>query len=199
MQISERRIVMLNSKNKNKIDNEIKPWERQPNEPIMLFEAFVRYRDMGRERTIAKVALELNRSRKMLAPHSAKWKWGDRTKAWIDELDRIKRETTIREIQEMAKRHAQQAMIHQRITMIPAEMLTKKLQNKEESDKFNKMTTDKLYALALDAANTFTKVVDVERKSRGEATEISKQDITSAGETIKVILPPPPPIKNEDE
>ena len=90
--------------------NTPKPWERQENEKPKPFEAFCRYRDMGIERSIRKVASELGKSDTLVGRWSKDNKWVERVTAWDDEQDRIKREIAQKEqakaIREMRKRHA---------------------------------------------------------------------------------------------
>ncbi|MCX7907954.1 MAG: hypothetical protein N2560_00330, partial [Ignavibacteria bacterium] len=50
------------------------------------------------------------------------------------------------------------------------------------------LTFDKLFNLVIDAAQTFGKAVDIERKARGEPGEISKLDVNTT-ETVHVVLP----------
>ncbi len=169
-----------------------KPYERMEGESQKAFEAFCRYRDMGRERTARKVAQEFGKSDAYMNQLSQVWHWIERSKAWIDELDKRRREATLKEIQEMAKRHTQQAMIHQKILMLPGEAIIKRI-NKDGTGKirdFEGLTIGQLYDKAANAAFIHGKVVDIERKSRGEPTEINKSDLTSGGNPIRVILPP---------
>ena len=91
-------------------ENTPKPWERQPDETTKPFEAFCTYRDMGRERSLAKVAEKLSKSEQIMKRWSAKFSWVDRVTAWDDEQERIEREIAQKEqskaIREMRKRHA---------------------------------------------------------------------------------------------
>lgn len=81
------------------------PWERQPDEGPKPFEAFAIYRDMGNERSIAKVAKKLGKSEALLHRWSSKFDWVTRAAAWDDELAR----QTARELmRDMAKTRARQ-------------------------------------------------------------------------------------------
>lgn len=90
--------------------NTPKPWERQPEETTKAFEAFCIYRDMGQERSAAKVAEKLSKSEQLMKRWSYTHGWVERAAKWDDEQDRIERETAQREqskaIREMRKRHA---------------------------------------------------------------------------------------------
>lgn len=90
-------------KNKNV---EIEPWERQEGETSKQFEAFVAYRDMGEERSLAKVAQKLSKTKPLMSRWSAANNWVERCAAWDREQDRILREQQIKDIKKMRKRHA---------------------------------------------------------------------------------------------
>ncbi len=91
--------------------NTPKPWERQEGETPKPYEAFCAYRDMGTERTLAKVAAKLSKSEQIMKRWSAKYGWVDRVAAWDDEQERIEREIAQKEqakaIREMRKRQAE--------------------------------------------------------------------------------------------
>ena len=90
--------------------NTPEPWERRESESTKAYEAFCTYRDMGRERSLSKVAAKLQKSETLMGRWSGEHKWVDRAAKWDDEQDRIERETAQREqakaIKEMRKRHA---------------------------------------------------------------------------------------------
>ena len=97
--------------------NTPEPWDRRENETTKAYEAFCIYRDMGRERSLSKVAERLQKSDTLMGRWSRENKWVDRAAKWDDEQDRIERETAQREqvkaIKDMRKRHADlgQAML----------------------------------------------------------------------------------------
>ena len=90
--------------------NTPQPWERRPEESTKAYEAFCTYRDMGRERSLSKVAEKLQKSDTLIGRWSRTYGWVERAAKWDDEQDRIERETALREqvkaIKEMRKRHA---------------------------------------------------------------------------------------------
>ncbi len=65
------------------------PWERLRDESAPAFEAFVIYRDMGPERSLAKVARQLGKSTTLVEKWSARDHWVNRVTAWEAEQDRI--------------------------------------------------------------------------------------------------------------
>lgn len=82
------------------------PWERQEGETPKQFEAFVCYRDMGEERSLSKVGLELGKSKALMERWSSANNWVDRCVAWDNEQDRLLRLEQIKDIKKMRKRHA---------------------------------------------------------------------------------------------
>jgi len=65
------------------------PWERLVGEGAKRFAAFVRYRDMGPDRSLAKVAQALGKSTTLIERWSAQDSWVQRVGTWDEEQDRI--------------------------------------------------------------------------------------------------------------
>lgn len=84
------------------------PWEKQPNESAKAFEAFVIYRDLGEERSHAKVARQLGKNVALISRWSSRWKWVERVDLWDAEQDRIHRIALNKERRNAARRHANQ-------------------------------------------------------------------------------------------
>lgn len=86
------------------------PWERQPKETSQASEAFIEYRDMGRERSVRAVAQRLGKSATLISRWSSQHEWVKRAAAWDAEQDRKEREAAeaqrIKDIIAMRKRHA---------------------------------------------------------------------------------------------
>lgn len=95
--------------------NTPKPWERRENETSKAYEAFCEYRDMGIERSLAKVAEKCKKSGSLIGRWSREHGWVDRAAKWDDEQERIEREKAQKEqakaIREMRKRHADLAQV----------------------------------------------------------------------------------------
>lgn len=74
------------------------PWERQPRESFQAFAAFKAYRDLGYERTVAKVLVGLGKKpnyRSTCEKWSIAWAWRIRAGAWDAHEDRRERETAL--------------------------------------------------------------------------------------------------------
>lgn len=90
---------------------EIQPWERQENESAKAYQAFSIYRDMGVERSLAKVGGELGKSTKMMEKWSKAHNWVKRVEAWDIEQDRLLRIELSKTIGKMRKKHAEIANV----------------------------------------------------------------------------------------
>lgn len=82
------------------------PWERLDRETPASWEAFTTYRNMGAERSTAKVARTLGKSKALTDRWSSANKWVERAQAWDDEQDRQWRAETARARRKMAERQA---------------------------------------------------------------------------------------------
>lgn len=85
------------------------PWERQPKESLKAWEAFKIYRDMGADRSLAKVGERLGKSAALMEKWSATHAWVDRSRKWDAEKDRLDRKAQLDDIRKMRKRHADMA------------------------------------------------------------------------------------------
>lgn len=104
-------------------------WDRQAKEPEKAYAYFALYRDLGRTRTVAKVAAEVNRSRDYLHKLASTWQWVRRAQAFDREGDRIYAESLAERRRDMADRHARiasalQAKIVARLQSLDASKLT---------------------------------------------------------------------------
>lgn len=90
-------------------------WNKQPKETKKAFEAFKLYRDMGFERSQAKVAKKLGKSTQLMSRWSRKYKWVKRAAAWDTWKDVKMQEATIDEIQKAARNHVRIGQELQRV------------------------------------------------------------------------------------
>ena len=82
------------------------PWERREDESTKAYEAFCIYRDMGIQRSLSKVAEELQKSDTLMGRWSRTYDWVERAAQWDSEQDRVARQQQLDEIKKMRKRHA---------------------------------------------------------------------------------------------
>ena len=86
------------------------PWERQPNEGPKPYEAFTIYRDLGKERTLPKVAEKLGKSLGLTSRWSSAYNWVERVAAWDDEADRLAAQKQLKDIANARVRQRKQAV-----------------------------------------------------------------------------------------
>jgi hypothetical protein len=139
------------------------PWERQPAEGARAFAAFAAYRDLpASKRSLSaacavfyhgKTAAKL----RQLESWSSLWHWTQRAAAWDDEQDRLRRQAHARALQEMAERHARDAVALQ----------TKALARLKALDP-NELS-------AADVLRYLVEAAKLERLARGEPETVQEQ------------------------
>lgn len=87
------------------MDRDALPWERQEDESVQAYEAFVIYRDLGLARTAAKVTRELQKSRTLIQRWKRQWYWDERVLAYDNELQKEKYDEDVKAVRAMKKRH----------------------------------------------------------------------------------------------
>lgn len=149
------------------------------------FDMFLMFRDMGKKRNLRILAEKLGLSYDTFRGKARKWSWTKRARAWDDRADSLANDAFEKKIIEMSERHAKLAEDYIDALFAPIREFKKRV----AAAPFAEMSAGQIYQLSLQAARVFPQLLDSERKSRGLATEISQQDVTSNGETVKVILP----------
>lgn len=81
-------------------------WERRPDESDPAFQAFTVYRDLGHQRSLAKVGRELGKSKTLMDRWSSAHNWVRRCAEWDAEQDRAWRQGLLHERRAMAQRQA---------------------------------------------------------------------------------------------
>ncbi len=173
-------------------ENEKHPWDRLPHEHINAYEAFCFYRDLGPKRSYQEVAKRFNKSYDWVKKKAAKFDWKKRTEAYIEHLNNIQIELEKEEIKKMAEKHIRLSQMYQQALLKPViafiKRLSKEMDPLGENADFGNLTIDKLYDKVVLGAQVLPKIIDIERKSRGEPINIEKSDVNST-EQIRVILP----------
>ncbi len=151
-------------------------WERQPRESAKAFGAFVMYRDLpASERSLVKVAQKLAKSDGTVARWSTRFAWVARAEAHDDEQDRHKRAAQTKAVEQMAERHAAQAQLAiQAFLRRLQDYRTKRPEDDPERMDFELKTidVDGLYRMVVRAGGVLPDLMDLERKSRGQPTEV---------------------------
>ena len=139
-------------------------WERQEGESAQAFQGFAAYRDMGAERSLAKVAQKLGKSKALMERWSVRWQWVMRADLWDDEMDRLSRRELEKGITGMRRNHVN----------IAKAMLVKALQA------LQRIPVDEM--TPKDVSTMVDVAAKLERISRGEATERTEGKQAIAGE-----------------
>lgn len=151
------------------------PWERREGETDPAWAAFIAYRDMGLDRSTAKVSRQVGKNKGLMDRWSSRHGWVERVAAWDAERDRVKREAELDETEAMGRRHAQQAQALLQVLTAPAVALIKRLQDEDQAKAFyeqlHRMPAEDALALIGKTAAHFPNVMKVERLARGESTE----------------------------
>lgn len=161
-------------------NEDLKPWERQPNEGPQAYNVFCAYRDSGvngAKRSLQKTAESTLKKDgtpykySTLRGWSRKYNWQARCNAFDDEMDRQAREELIKGITSMRKNHVG----------IAQAMLTKALKA------LQRIPEDEL--TPQDIARMVDIAAKLERISRGEATERTEGTHKVAGDVhTKAVL-----------
>lgn len=150
-------------------------WERLKGETSNYYSQFAKYRDLRYEegeRSLLRTAEVLGMSKRSLEKLSVRFHWVDRAEKYDDFIERQIRKANEEEIIQMGKRHADIAVA---------------MQNKA-LNALQKIDADDLKAN--DITNMIKTAIDIERTSRGEATEITKTDANVSGEIqVGIYLP----------
>jgi hypothetical protein len=140
-------------------------WERQKGETSKAFAAFVLYRDDESGRSLAKVALQLGKSKPLMERWSSHWKWTIRVQAYEAHKDKERLEET-RKVRREAI--ARQLSIGQGLQHVGASVV------KNFLDEIEKGTIPGLSAK--DVKEWIDVGVKIERLALGEPTEHTMSD-----------------------
>lgn len=119
-----------------------KPWERQKGESAQAYEAFSTYRDMGPERSIAKVAQALNKSRALMGRWSSQWNWVERVRAYDNELEKEAKAKAVKDRKAMTERHIGIAMQVQKKALEALANLSVEDMSAKDIKEYIKMATE---------------------------------------------------------
>jgi hypothetical protein len=165
------------------------PWERQPGESDEAWDAFRRYRDQGKDRSMPRLASELIEERQeagvtprplattgkgqlqRLKRWSSTFHWRERVESWDAELDRRTREDQINEIVEMRKRQARLAAAVANAAVQPALELLERLRERRAT--LDDMTVKELFQFTIQAGRILPGLAQNERVARGESAEVN--------------------------
>lgn len=145
------------------------PWERQPDETRPAFDAFAKYRDMGNERSLGRVAKELGKSAGLIERWSRERDWQRRVTLYDDDLDRCRREASAEAIEQMADRQARDLSNIADVVGAPARELARRLIANPQL--LTRLSDADLIKISLAAGKVYPQLVQAERLVRGLSTE----------------------------
>lgn len=151
---------------------EARPWEMQPSDTPKSWEAFQVYRDLGKARSLKKVAEQLQKSETIIGRWSGKHNWQERIAAWEAEQDRLIRIELTKDIGAMRKRHVD----------IASAMLVK------SARALQKIPDDEIKAS--DVSRMIEVATKLERISRGDVGDvIEERDGGEAVDPVQFYMP----------
>ena len=86
------------------------PYEKREDEGPEAFEAFARYRDMGADRSHAKVANELGKATQLMSRWASAHQWRKRCHAYDREMDRREQVGKLKGVEDMRRRQTRIAL-----------------------------------------------------------------------------------------
>ena len=160
-------------------------WDRIKVDTDKSFRAFTFYRDMGPERSLAKVREKLGKDPgygRQLEVWSSKHRWVARAGAYDGYLDRERQKKAAEEIDKMHLRHASYAENYQRVLMLPVQAMAKKLQEEAKNgsplhETLSLASPKVLLEMVCRTAYLMPGMVKLERLSRGEPEDVVAQSV----------------------
>lgn len=158
---------------KTTVDEDVEPWERQPDESSEAFGAWVVYRDMVGKRSCARVAQELTLAPALIRRWSADWRWVDRYRRWENHKDALARAAVLQEIVAFRRRAARQSMAKAQTVMLADMALTQRLGElgNNPSELLKNFSVEELYGMALRGASALPNLLRAEALALGDSTD----------------------------
>lgn len=160
------------------------PWDKLPNETLSAYSSFVQFRSLPlTKRNIPNAAALTGKGLNTLYQYSRAYQWFDRADSYDLYNQQLVQDAYLKAQEEMFIRHAKHSMAIETAIMLPVTEVLKKL--KANPELLANKNIDELMDMVYNSAQQFSKIVDVERKSRGVSTENKKLDITSNGNSLE--------------
>lgn len=152
---------------------QLDPWEPDPKWHKARVEAFSRYRDMGADRSLAKLARALGKSKQLVSTWSKENNWVERTAAWDAECDRVRREEFADTSAALGEQLATDAEKLRAALLLPAKAAVKRITEAHArgEDPFAGVSNAEIIRLSATAGRAFAQVAHVERLAHGQSTE----------------------------
>jgi len=158
----------------NRMTNQIRPWDRQPNETAKAYEAFLVYRELElNKRSIELVCKRLKKSNPLIHRWSKKYNWHERIREYDSHVSSELDKQYITKAKEVNKEHLE--LLEASRKSLANVIVT--LNNKLENGGLEELETwpiEKLFDYVKVCIPRLEKVVILERLLRGLPTEASE-------------------------
>lgn len=157
------------SKSIKSLDVSLELYERQPTESDQAWEAFLKYRELGLQRSLAQVAQSLGKSVQLIERWSRTWSWRLRVTEWDRDLDRRRRQADLQAVSDMRRRQLAMATTVQGLGTVEIQKLLRDAQASENAT----LTADQ----ALKLIEIGAKLERLNRDEPGEIVEERNKDL----------------------
>jgi hypothetical protein len=162
-------------------------FERRDDETDPAWGAFRQYRDQPQPRSLARLALELGKSRQLFEGWSARHEWTRRVAAYDRYLDARRRQEREDEILAMERRHEAQLKAGSSALTQPIRAYLQRVAELrgEGEEPFAELSLAELHRLAMGAIRHLSSVVAAERLVAGLSTEAHSSDALASVEEAR--------------
>ena len=162
------------------------PWEIRPNESEKAFAAFCIYRDLGPDRSLSLVSVELQKSSRWIKEWSRTHEWVVRAKAYDNHLDEVRRQEEEAQLKQDIK---DAAKARRGILAKQRAILQKETDHiLQQWEDFEAGKTDKPPYMSISEWRKITdSIVRNERLEHGEVTERTEHTGTGANDLSRLV------------
>ncbi len=139
-----------------------KLWERRKGESEQAYEAFSIYRDLGLQRSNAKVCEQLSKSRQLISRWKTQHDWDERARAYDNDLAKRAHAEAVRDLKDMTGRHIRMAVQLQAKALEALKELKPAEMTPKDIKEFIKMATELERLNRMSAASTDDVMVEEE-------------------------------------
>jgi len=153
----------------NGMTNQIKPWDRQVEESEKAYEAFVIYRDLGKDRGVQIVATELSKSRSLITRWARDHNWHERIAEFDSYVSSELDKQYITKAKEVYKEHLELLEKSRKSLMAVITTLSNKLET-DGLEELKEWSLEKLFEYLRVCLPRMEQVIKLERLLRGIST-----------------------------
>ena len=139
-----------------------KLWERRKGESEQAYETFSIYRDLGLQRSNAKVCERLSKSRQLISRWKTQHDWDERARAYDNDLAKKAHAEAVRDLKDMTGRHIRMAVQLQAKALEALKELKPAEMTPKDIKEFIKMATELERLNRMSAASADDVIVEEE-------------------------------------